>query len=102
MSEINPDLKFFEIASGSACYGWIVPREWKTNEAWLEDPKDRVIADFSKNNLHFMGYSTSVDCCLSLEELHKHLYSSQDKPEAIPYVTSYYRENWGFCISQIE
>jgi aminopeptidase-like protein len=102
LSEINNDLKIFEVASGSKCYDWIVPKEWKITEAWLKDEKGRKIVDFFDNNLHVMGYSTQVDCNLSLEELQKHLYSLKDNPKVIPYVTSYYKENWGFCISQDE
>jgi aminopeptidase-like protein len=102
LSEINKNLKIFEIASGTECFDWNVPKEWRITEAWIKDDKGRVIVDFLNNNLHVMGYSVPVDCFLSLEELQKHLYSLKDQPDLIPYVTSYYQENWGFCICQNE
>jgi len=96
---ILPELKIYEVESGSQVLDWKVPEEWEITKGILKDPDGDVIADLDENNLHVIGYSTAVDASLSLEELQPHLYSLPEQPEAIPYVTSYYQKNWGFCIS---
>ncbi len=83
-------------------FDWIVPREWSVSDAYFIDPDGKKHAEFSKNNLHLMGYSVPVKNSMPLKELQHHLYSLPDLPDAVPYVTSYYHENWGFCISQKE
>jgi aminopeptidase-like protein len=100
ISEHIPNLKIHSIKSGTKVFDWTIPKEWHVNEAYIISPSGERICDFKDNNLHLIGYSTPVDKIMPLSELKKHLYSLPDQPEAIPYVTSYYKENWGFCISE--
>ncbi len=97
-----PDLKIHEVASGTKVFDWIVPPEWNVVEAWIKTPDGRKICDFAVNNLHLVGYSTAVMKRMSLGELSGHLHSLPHQPTAIPYVTSYYKEAWGFCIAHSE
>ncbi|NDV20637.1 DUF4910 domain-containing protein [Pseudodesulfovibrio sp. JC047] len=96
--EIVPDLTLHEIPSGTNCYDWTVPDEWNIDEAYLIGPDGDRIVDFKDHSLHVLNYSVPVDTTLSLDELQPHLYSREDLPEAIPYVTSYYEKRWGFCL----
>ena len=100
--KINKNLKIFEVKSGTRCYDWTIPKEWSVKEAWIKDSKGKKIIDFHKNNLHLLGYSIPVDKKLSLRELQSHLYSLPNQKKAIPYVTSYYKKRWGFCITELQ
>lgn len=102
LKEYMPDLAIHEVPSGTQVFDWHVPREWRVSEAYIVTPSGERICDFKQNNLHLMGYSTPVSASMHLEELEQHLYSLPEQPEAIPYITSYYAERWGFCLSQKE
>lgn len=84
--------------TGSTVLDWKVPPEWTIREAWIEGPDGSRIVDMRDTNLHVLNYAAPIDARLSLEELDDHLYSLPDLPDAIPYRTSYYAENWGFCL----
>jgi len=93
-------LQISEVPSGSTVFDWQVPKEWNVREAYLVDPNGRRVLDFRENNLHLVNYSCPVRRRMSLEELRPHLHTRPDRPDWIPYRTSYYRENWGFCLTQ--
>ena len=93
------DLKVTEVPSGTKCYDWNVPPEWNVKEAWIKNSKGEIIVDFSENNLHLLGYSIPFKGMLSFVELKEHLYTLPEQPELIPYLCSYYKERWGFCLS---
>ena len=94
-----PQLKIKEIPSQKKVFDWKIPLEWKVNKAYIIDPDGNKICDFKKNNLHLMGYSIPVEKKIKLSTLQKNLYSLPDQPSAIPYITSYYKKNWGFCLT---
>ncbi len=94
-----PNLKIKSVPSQSAVFDWIVPKEWDVKEAYIVTPSGERICNFSKNNLHLLGYSIPFKGKLTLTELKEHLYTLPEQPNAIPYITSYYKERWGFCLS---
>lgn len=94
-----PDLTIHQIPSGTKCFDWEIPKEWNIRDAYIKNSKGEKIVDFQKSNLHVIGYSTKVNKKISLQELKAHLHSLPDLPDAIPYITSYYSERWGFCLT---
>jgi aminopeptidase-like protein len=91
-------LEIESVSSGTDVFDWEVPPEWRISEARLTGPDGSVYADLEETNLAVVNYSTSINQKLSLEELDNHLYTLPEHPGAIPYVTSYYERNWGFCL----
>lgn len=91
-------LEMREVPSGTKVFDWTVPLEWNVTDAYVMNGAGQRVIDFQSHNLHLMGYSVPVRKKMSLEELRPHLFSLPAYPEWIPYRTSYYKENWGFCI----
>ena len=94
-----PDLKIKSVPSTTPVFDWTVPNEWKVNEAYIVTPSGEKICKFTDNNLHLLGYSIPFKGRMSLAQLKNHLFTLPDQPNAIPYITSYYKERWGFCLT---
>jgi aminopeptidase-like protein len=92
-------LTITEVASGTEVFDWTVPKEWNIRDAYVKNSKGERVIDFQKSNLHVMSYSLPVRATMPLRDLKKHFYTLPDHPDWIPYRTSYYNENWGFCLS---
>jgi aminopeptidase-like protein len=98
LSEIVP-LQVTEVPSGSRVFDWTVPDEWSVEEAYIETAAGRRVVDMQDSNLHVVGYSVPVEAEMTLAELRPHLHSLPGHPDWIPYRTSYYSPNWGFCLT---
>lgn len=93
-------LAIHEVPSGTSVFDWIVPDEWNIKDAYIKDSNGNRIVDFKKSNLHVLNYSIPVNKTVPLHELKKNLFTDPEHPEWIPYRTSYYKRDWGFCLSQ--
>lgn len=92
-------LEIFEVPSGTSVFDWTVPKEWNIRDAFVKDARGTKVIDFQRSNLHVLNYSVPVHTTVPLKELKKHLFTVPAHPEWIPYRTSYYKEDWGFCLS---
>ena len=95
-----PEIKIHEVKTGSKVFDWTVPKEWNVYSAYIKNSKGEIIIDFQKNNLHLVGYSTPVNKIITLEELKSIVHIDEKDNDAIPYVTSYYKESYGFCMTK--
>ena len=100
LKDVVPEIQMHEVPSGTKVFDWTVPKEWNIRDAYVETKDGERVIDFKKTNLHVLGYSVPVDQWVSRVELFSHLYTQPDQPDWIPYVTSYYKERWGFCVSE--
>jgi aminopeptidase-like protein len=89
-----------EVPTGTKVFDWVVPNEWNIDDAYVKNDLSQRVIDFRKSNLHVVNYSVPVRKKLPLSELREHLFALPEKPDWIPYRTSYYKETWGFCLSQ--
>ena len=93
-----PNLKIKSFRSNSKVFDWKVPLEWNIKDAYIVTPENKKICEFKKNNLHIVGYSKSINKYFKLKDLKKKIYSIKNQKNAIPYITSYYKKDWGFCM----
>jgi aminopeptidase-like protein len=98
LSEVVP-FQRHEIATGTAVLDWDIPEEWNISDAYIADKSGTRIIDFKKSNLHVLNYSTPIRATLPFAELRSHIFTLPEQPELIPYRTSYYQADWGFCMS---
>src|SRR3954470_9674914 len=91
-------LDVHEVPSGTKVFDWTVPDEWNVREAYVANRSGERVIDFRRHNLHLVGYSTPVRARMPLSELRPHLHTLPDRPDWIPYWTSYYKRDWGFCL----
>jgi aminopeptidase-like protein len=92
-------LQIYEVPTGTPVFDWKVPKEWNIRDAYIKAPGGERVVDFLQCNLHVMSYSAPVHAILPLSEISPHLFTNPGHPDWIPYRTSYYREDWGFCLS---
>ncbi len=99
MREYIP-LEIHEVPTGTRVFDWTIPKEWNIRDAYIKNSKGEKVVDFQQCNLHVVSYSTPVKATLPLTELKKHIFTSPEHPHWVPYRTSYFKEDWGFCLSQ--
>ena len=96
--DLHPEFKTFTFKTGQKVGDWEIPEEWEIYDGYIELESGKRICEFNKCNLSIVGYSTPINAILSLDELTPHLHYRKDLPNAVPYVTSYYKKYWGFCL----
>ena len=99
---INPEFKIFKFKSGLKVFDWRIPDEWNITDAYIKHEKGKKYCNFKKCNLHVMGYSVPTNLLLGKKDLLKYIFTEKKQPDVIPYVTSYYKPRWGFCMSENE
>jgi aminopeptidase-like protein len=92
-------LAMHEIPTGTRVFDWTVPKEWNIRDAYVKNSRGEKVIDFQKSNLHVVNYSVPIEKTVAFDELRSHLFTLTEHPDWIPYRTSYYKENWGFCFA---
>ena len=98
--KINPEFRRLKFKTGQKVFDWKIPKKWNIKDSYLEHDSGERYAEFKKCNLHIVGYSKPVNKKISKKELLNYIHTQKDQPDSIPYVTSYYKERWGFCLSE--
>jgi aminopeptidase-like protein len=93
-------LEIYEVPTGKQVFDWTIPKEWYVRDAYIKNDRGEKVVDFQVSNLHLLNYSIPIHQKLPLSQLKAHLFTLPDRPDWIPYRTSYYQEAWGFCLSQ--
>lgn len=101
LQEVVP-LKIEEYRSGTKVFDWVIPPEWQVRDAWIKDENGNKLVNFQESNIHLMGYSEPIHAQLDFEQLDNHLHIHPELPDAIPYRTSYYKRDWGFCVTHAQ
>ena len=96
------DLQIHEVTTGTKVFDWTVPEEWNIDDAYIMNKNGEKIVDFKKSNIHILQYSEKIEKKIGLEELKKHIFTLPEQPDTIPYRTSFYNKNWGFCMKHKE
>src|SRR5579863_702843 len=92
-------LVIHEVPSGTPAFDWTVPQEWRIRDAYIQDAAGQRVIDFRRSNLHVVNYSRPIRARLPFSRLDEHLHSLPDRPDWVPYRTSYYDDSWGFCLA---
>lgn len=92
-------LEIQEVVTGTEVFDWMIPQEWNIRDAYVKNSKGERVIDFKESNLHVLSYSVPVNKKMSTEKLREHLFTLPDLPDQIPYLTTYYKKNWGFCVT---
>lgn len=92
-------VEIFEVPTGTSAFDWTVPKEWNIRDGYIKDVSGKRVVDFQRSNLHVLNYSTPVHATLPLTELKQYLFTLPEHPDWVPYRTSYYKEQWGFCLT---
>ena len=100
LREAVPEIQVYEVPTGTTVFDWTVPKEWNIRGGGIYRLNGDKVIDFKDSNLHIVGYSLPIDKVVSREELLEHVYTMPNQPDWIPYVTSYYKERWGFCMTE--
>ena len=100
--KLNPEFKIINFKSGSRVFDWKIPKEWNIKNSYIQHESGKKYAEFKKSNLHVVGYSTPINKWMSKKKLLENIFTQKDQPNSIPYVTSYYKKRWGFCLSEKE
>jgi len=95
-------LELREVPTGTQVFDWTVPREWNIRDAYVKNSRGERVIDFQKSNLYVVSYSVPLNRKMRLAELKEHLFTIPTQPNWIPYRTSYYKESWGFCLTQLQ
>ena len=91
-------LDMHEVPSGTKVFDWEIPDEWNIKDAYVKNSDEIRVIDFKESNLHIVNYSIPYEGKIKLDEIKDHLHTLPDQPELTPYVTSYYKKDWGFCL----